>query len=92
MADANTVLRRDKNFDDEIRIVEELRRYADSALEKSLSFSSDFPNRLGDAMRYSALAPGKRLRPILVFLTAEICGGSRKVAEPAAVAVELIHA
>ena len=92
MADANITLKRDGNFDDEIRHVEELRRYADAALEGSLSFSPDCPNRLGDAMRYSALAPGKRLRPILVFLTAEICGGSREAATPAAIAVESIHA
>jgi geranylgeranyl diphosphate synthase type II len=44
-------------------------------------------------MRYSALAPGKRLRPLLVVLAAEACGTGRDVEPwPAACAVEMIHA
>src|SRR4051794_34542157 len=43
-------------------------------------------------MRYSALAPGKRLRPILVAMAAEACGGDETGARPAACAVEMIHA
>src|SRR5690349_24088282 len=42
-------------------------------------------------MRYTTLAPGKRLRPLLVLLAAEACGGNEEVALPAACAVELIH-
>jgi geranylgeranyl diphosphate synthase type II len=45
-----------------------------------------------EAMRYSLLAPGKRLRPILVLLAAEACGGDADRAWPAACAVEMIHA
>src|SRR5437870_12393808 len=41
-------------------------------------------------MRYSLLAPGKRLRPLLVILAAEACGGGDPV--PAGCAVEMIHA
>ncbi len=92
MADAKTFGARNSSFDDESLYVDELRRYADDALEQSLSFSSDCPNRLVDAMRYSLLAPGKRLRPILVLLTAELCGGDRHSARSAAVAIEAIHA
>ena len=92
MADAKTFGERDRSFDDESRYIDELRRYVDNALEQSLFFSSDCPSRLVDAMRYSLLAPGKRLRPILVLLTAELCGGVRQSATPAAVAVEAIHA
>src|SRR6516162_10848122 len=40
-------------------------------------------------MRYSLLAPGKRLRPLLVILAAEACGGGNPL--PAACAVEMIH-
>jgi len=43
-------------------------------------------------MRYSLLAPGKRLRPLLVVMAAEACGGSEAVPWPAACAVEMIHA
>ena len=43
-------------------------------------------------MRYALLAPGKRLRPALVLMAAEACGGSIEAALPGAVAVEMIHA
>jgi len=42
-------------------------------------------------MRYSLLAPGKRLRPLLAILAAEACGGSDQAALPAACAVEMVH-
>jgi geranylgeranyl diphosphate synthase type II len=48
------------------------------------------PASLLEAMRYSLLAPGKRLRPLLVVLAAEACGGGDPL--PAACAVEMIHA
>ncbi|EMI16066.1 Polyprenyl synthetase [Rhodopirellula maiorica SM1] len=47
---------------------------------------------MGDAMRYALLAPGKRLRPALVLMACEACGGKIEDALPAAVAVEMIHA
>jgi geranylgeranyl diphosphate synthase type II len=50
------------------------------------------PAALRDAMRYALLAPGKRLRPLLVLLAAEACGGAAQAALPAACAVEMIHA
>jgi geranylgeranyl diphosphate synthase type II len=49
------------------------------------------PDELVEAMRYSLLAPGKRLRPILVFMAATAAGGSDRQALPAAAAVEMIH-
>ncbi len=50
------------------------------------------PSSLLEAMRYSLLAPGKRLRPILVSMAAEACGGASDCPWPSAVAVEMIHA
>ena len=50
------------------------------------------PANLREAIRYSLLAPGKRLRPMLVLLAAEAVGGSIEAAMPAACAVEMIHA
>jgi farnesyl diphosphate synthase len=50
------------------------------------------PAGLGDAMRYSVLDGGKRLRPLLVLAASEAVGGSCEAALRAACAVELIHA
>jgi geranylgeranyl diphosphate synthase type II len=67
------------------------RRSIDSALERYCDFSSDCPAHLRDAIRYSLLAPGKRLRPILTLFAAEACGGEWESAMPAACAVEMVH-
>jgi geranylgeranyl diphosphate synthase type II len=64
----------------------------DAALDRSLHFDEGCPANLKEAIRYSALAPGKRLRPLLVLLAAEACDGKMEAALPAACAVELIHA
>jgi len=69
-----------------------LREIVEHALENYLKPSEGCPARLADAMRYSVLAPGKRLRPLLALLAAEAVGGQPKVALPAACAVELVHA
>jgi len=51
------------------------------------------PGPLAEAMRYSAMAPGKRLRPALVYMSASAVGSGRgwDLARRAAVAVELVH-
>ena len=46
---------------------------------------------LFEAMRYSLLAGGKRLRPVFVFDFCRICGGDWRTALPFAAAVEMIH-
>lgn len=46
---------------------------------------------LYDAMRYSLLAGGKRLRPVLALEAARLCGLDWQLALPAACAVELVH-
>src|SRR5512139_2007091 len=50
------------------------------------------PGRLHAAQRYSALGPGKRIRPALVYATAETLGVPLETVDGAACAVELIHA
>ncbi len=50
------------------------------------------PPRLRQAMRYAALGPGKRVRPLLVLLSCEAVAGDWFHALPAAVAVECVHA
>ena len=49
------------------------------------------PRRLRDAIRYSLLSGGKRMRPLLVLAAANACGGEMDQAMPAACAVEMIH-
>jgi geranylgeranyl diphosphate synthase, type II len=63
----------------------------ESALMASAEFPLNCPRKLQEAIRYSLLTPGKRLRPMLVMLSAEACGGSAEAAVPAACAVEMIH-
>jgi geranylgeranyl diphosphate synthase type II len=70
----------------------ERRRLVDSRLAGYLDAESECPAELLAAMRYSLLAPGKRLRPILVIMASEACGGRADEALPAACAVEMIHA
>ena len=54
-------------------------------------FDDGCPQHLREAIRYSLLAPGKRLRPMLVLAAAEACGGPIEAALPAACAVEMVH-
>ena len=63
----------------------ELKRETDAHLDSRLNFSGDCPLRLANAMRYSVLAPGKRLRPTLALIAAELCGGRRADAYPVCV-------
>jgi geranylgeranyl diphosphate synthase, type II len=49
------------------------------------------PQALHRAMRYTLLAPSKRVRAVLVLLSADVCGASDR-ALPAAAAIELVHA
>jgi geranylgeranyl diphosphate synthase, type II len=72
-------------------LMAELRGEVDLALEQALASRTAIPARLADAMRYSLLAPGKRLRPLLALLGAQAVGGDRRQAISAAVAVEMIH-
>ena len=64
----------------------------EAALRNAVQFEAGCPSHLGEAIRYALLAPGKRLRPRLVLLACETCGGSVDMALPAAVAIEMVHA
>ncbi len=63
----------------------------EASLDRFASFEAGCPLRLAEAVRYSLLAPGKRLRPLLALFAAQACGGSRALALPAACAVEMVH-
>jgi geranylgeranyl diphosphate synthase type II len=70
---------------------EHLRTDVERYLE-SLRFSAEFATAgLEEAMRYSLLAGGKRIRPVLALATAEALGLTRDSMLPLAAAIELIH-
>lgn len=50
-----------------------------------------YPETIYEAMRYSLLAGGKRLRPILCLATCELLDGTDAMAMPTACALEMIH-
>ncbi len=64
----------------------------DQALPSFLPEPVGHAKELYKAMRYGALAPGKRLRPSLLMLGAELSGAKQELALPFACAVEMIHA
>lgn len=67
-------------------------KFIEKYLDKSCFIDNSQPQvKLFEAMRYSLLAGGKRLRPILVFDFCRMCGGDWKSAAPFAAAVEMIH-
>ena len=68
------------------------RDLVNKALEAFVIAPSGCPQELIEAMRYSVLAPGKRLRPILTIAGSEAVGGSVEQVIPTACALELIHA
>jgi geranylgeranyl diphosphate synthase type II len=67
------------------------RQRVDDALGTTLLPDEAEPTSVHRAMRYSVLAGGKRLRPILVIAGAEAVGGAAETVMPAACALELIH-
>jgi len=68
-----------------------LRASVESALGQTLRLSGHCPPILRESMQYSVAAGGKRLRPMLVLLSCEACGGDIEQALPAAAAIELVH-
>ncbi|MCC6713576.1 MAG: polyprenyl synthetase family protein [Candidatus Dadabacteria bacterium] len=63
----------------------------DEALDSLVRGPDSPPTRLMEAVRYSLLAGGKRLRPILMLAACEAVGGDRRRAIPVACALEMIH-
>lgn len=61
----------------------------EAALDQSLPIKP--PETIYEAMRYSLLAGGKRLRPILCLASCELVGGTVEMAMPTACALEMVH-
>ena len=66
-------------------------RRIEQVLARALDIPGAATDRLIEAMRYSTLAGGKRVRPILVYATGEAMGAPLELLDAAAAAVELIH-
>jgi farnesyl diphosphate synthase len=64
----------------------------EAELDRWLPPETELPQRLHAAQRYSVLGPGKRIRPALVYATAETLGVPSDRVDAPACAVELIHA
>jgi geranylgeranyl diphosphate synthase, type II len=62
-----------------------------AALSDLMELIADAPSQLLEAIKYSLLSPGKRLRPRLVILSCAALGGDPKKAIPAGCAAEMIH-
>ena len=72
--------------------VNEYREMIDTALAEYFSACDTLPQaRLAEAMRYSLLAGGKRIRPMLVLEFCRIAGGDVAAALPVACAIEMLH-
>lgn len=80
-----------RNFQELKRYLEDRRRLVNRALKGYLARRTEEPGSIRRAMRYSVLAGGKRLRPILAIAAAECCGGKARRVLPAACALEMIH-
>lgn len=73
---------------------EQLCRYTDQIegyLQQCFLEPDEPQQELFEAMRYSLLAGGKRIRPVLTLSFCAICGGSQEDALPFAAAVEMVH-
>ncbi|MEI2579649.1 geranylgeranyl diphosphate synthase CrtE [Scytonema sp. PRP1] len=69
--------------------LKERQKLCEAALDKAIPIR--YPEKIYEAMRYSLLAGGKRLRPILCLATCEMVGGTIEMALATACAVEMIH-
>ncbi len=71
--------------------LDQQRARVEVTLDEALPPESSPPQRLHEAMRYSVLSGGKRLRPILALAAAECVGSDPERIVEAAIAVEILH-
>lgn len=76
------------NFNESLDIK---RKNAESVLNEYLPDAEGFASRVLEAMDYSAMAGGKRLRPVLMNECYKLFGGKDKLIEPFMAAIEMIH-
>ena len=74
-----------------MRSFSEYRSLVEDRLPSELATLGSIPERLLEAMNYSLLAGGKRLRPVMLLAACEMAGGKTEEALPFALALEMIH-
>lgn len=79
------------NFDYLKSYLAEKKTMVEKALKEYLPGEEHFPEIIFQSVRYSMLAGGKRLRPILCLAAAEAVGGNAAALLPVACALEMIH-
>jgi geranylgeranyl diphosphate synthase type II len=73
-------------------VLDRYRAEIETALDEAVPEVHGALSRLHEAMRYSVLEGGKRIRPALTFASCEAVGGTSRAAAAPAVALELVHA
>lgn len=74
------------------RLQQEKKEYIEKVLKVFLPFGDEPQNKIYEAMNYSVLAGGKRLRPILMLAAFEMFeGNDKEILEPFLAAIEMIH-
>jgi len=74
------------------QLVQYYAQQVDQALDQHLPTEHIHPSSLHQAMRYSVFNGGKRIRPLLVYLTGQALGAPEHLLHAPACAIELIHA
>ncbi|MGI2907488.1 geranylgeranyl diphosphate synthase CrtE [Tolypothrix sp. VBCCA 56010] len=74
---------------DLLAYLKERQKLCETALDNAIPMR--YPDKIYESMRYSLLAGGKRLRPILCLATCEMTGGTIEMAMPTACALEMMH-
>ncbi|HLF12122.1 MAG TPA: farnesyl diphosphate synthase [Gammaproteobacteria bacterium] len=72
--------------------LEYYRHRIDTELADILRSDEHIPARLREAMQYSVLGTGKRVRPLLAYASGELCGVPEQAIDSIAASVELVHA
>ena len=76
------------SFNEEYR---EKKEYIENVLRAYLPEKEGYQKVIIEAMEYSLMAGGKRLRPVLMLETYRLFGGKGRVIEPFLAAIEMIH-
>lgn len=76
------------NFKEELK---NYQNYIDEELDKYFNDNDPYVQRLRDSMRYSLLAGGKRIRPILMFATYRLFKDDYEKCLPFAIGMEMVH-
>jgi geranylgeranyl diphosphate synthase type II len=72
-------------------VLEQERRHVEEELERHLPDEGEYPERIHEAIRYSVLNGGKRLRPIITFAAARALGHDRAKVVKSACSIEYVH-